>query len=81
MGAISMKEYITDKKGKWIKEGVFKSLVESSKEYIQQLEQERLDSLLEPVFKEPDVSDSEIQIAKFILDITERIKKLEGGSV
>lgn len=80
MGAIIMEE-IMDKKGKWIKAGVFKTLVEPSREYLEQVEQERMAEFLNPVFKEPTVSNAEIQMANFILDITGRLEKLEGGSV
>jgi hypothetical protein len=74
-------EEIMDKKGKWIKAGVFKSLVEPSKEYFKRVEQERMSELLNPEFKEPTVSNIEVQMANFILDITERLEKLEGGSM
>ena len=80
MGAIKLEE-ITNKKGKWIKAGRFKTLVEPSGGYLVLVEQERMVELLNPVFKEPIVSNAEVQMANFILDITERLEKLEGGSV
>jgi hypothetical protein len=71
---------IADNKGIWIKEGAFKILVEPSEDYFMRLEQEKITQRLNPEFKEPNVSTSEIQMANFILDITERLEKLEGGS-
>lgn len=74
-------EYLIDEKGKWQKKNIFKALVEPSAKYLQQLEQEKLNSLLKPIFKKPNVSDLEIQLANFILDISERLERLEGGNV
>jgi len=76
MGEVIM-EHIIDEKGKWRKKGIFKTLVEPSEEYLQHLEQERLNNLLKPTFNELDVSEAEIQLAHFILDITDRVEKLE----
>lgn len=72
---------IVDNKGIWIKEGAFKILVEPTEDYFMRLEQEKINQRLNPEFREPNVSTSEIQMANFILDITERLEKLEGGSV
>lgn len=73
-------EELTDIRGKWLKEGLFKTLVEPSGNYLESLEQERLNNLLMPAFKEPNVSNLEIQMANFILDVAERLDKLEGGN-
>ena len=73
--------YTMDEKGKWKGKGVFKTLVVPSEEYLQYLEEERLKNLLEPTFNTPTVSEVEIQVAHFVLDITKRVEKLEGGNV
>lgn len=74
-------EHLIDEKGKWKQEGLFKILVDPSIEYLQILEQEKLNSLLTPIFEEPNILDSEVQLAKFILDITEILEEFRGGNV
>jgi hypothetical protein len=72
---------MTDNRGTWdvVRTGsgiVAKTLTTPSESYLLERKIEESKQFTKPV-----VSSTEIQLANFILDITERLENLEGGSM